>query len=321
MPKASFRPAAFDEKLELTLGLRYTDDKKEATRLFNNVGPYPVPADFSTSRVDPAASIKYQWTESLQTYVRYATGYRAGGANVRSSQFTSFDEEENEAWELGLKSQVFDGRLQMNFALFHTTVKGEQLNIQEQPTTNPSLTDTVNAVNDKKVKGVEAELFWAATDDLDLGLNFSYMDRDDWVELDNPFTTVTDITRFYTVSTPETSGSVYLDYNRALGLGSFGFHADYAYARDYWTTPGALQLVTLLPTYERPKAETNQLNARLSWGDIELGGGQVTFAVWGKNLTDDSSYAYGFDGCASGGGFCAFRVAPRTYGVEMKFDF
>jgi iron complex outermembrane receptor protein len=319
--QANWRPAVFDNKLELTTGLRYTDDKKEATRLFNNVGPFPVPADFDTTRVDPAASIKYQWTESLQTYVRYATGYRAGGANVRSSQFTSFDEEENEAWELGLKSQVFDGRLQMNFALFHTTVKGEQLNIQEQPTTNPSLTDTVNATNDKKVKGVEAELFWAATDDLNLGLNFSYMDRDDWVELDNPFTTVTDITRFYTVSTPETSGSVYLDYNRALGVGRFGFHADYAYARDYWTTPGALQLVTLLPTYERPKAETNQLNARLSWGDIELGGGQVTFAVWGKNLTDDSSYAYGFDGCASGGGFCAFRVAPRTYGLEMKFDF
>jgi iron complex outermembrane receptor protein len=318
--QGSWRPAALDDKLELTVGVRYTDDKKEATRVFNNVGPFPVDADFSTSRVDPAATIKYQWTDSLQTYLRYATGYRAGGANVRSSQFTSFDEEENEAWELGLKSQLGE-RVQLNLALFQTTVKGEQLNIQEQPTTNPSLTDTVNATNDKEVRGVEAELFVAATSDLDMGLSFSYMDRDDSVELDNPFTAPTDITRFYTVSTPETSGSVFLDYNHELGLGSFGFHADYAYARDYWTTPGALQLVTLLPTYVRPESETNQLGARLSWGDIDVGGGQLTLALWGRNLTDDSSIAYGFDGCASGGGHCAFRVAPRTYGVELKFDF
>ena len=320
--QGSWRPAAFDEKLDLILGLRYTDDQKDAERLFSNVGPYPVPADFSASRVDPAATIKYQWTDNVQTYLRYATGYRAGGANVRSSNFTSFDEEENEAWELGMKSHLLDNRLQVNLALFQTTVKGEQLNIQEAPTTNPSLTDTRNAEEDKKVKGIEGEIFWAATEGLGLGLNFSYMDRPDWVELDNPFTpTVVDITRFYTVSTPETSGSVYLDYHRPIGVGSLGFHADYAYARDYWTTPGALRLVTLLPTYERPKAETNQLNARLSWDDIEIGEGQLTFALWGKNLTDDSSYAYGFDGCASGGGFCAFRVQPLTYGLEVRFDY
>ena len=49
--------------------------------------------------------------------------------------------------------------------------------------------------------------------------------------------------------------------------------------------------------------------------------GSLRIALWGKNLTDDSSITYGFDGCAFGGGFCAFRQAPRTYGVEMKLEY
>ena len=146
------------------------------------------PAEFSASRVDPAATIKYEWTDTFSTYLRYATGYRAGGANVRSSTFTSFDEEENEAWELGLKSLLAD-RVVLNVALFHNTIKGEQLNIQEEPTTNPALTNTVNSSHDKKVKGAEIELSWHALEGLNLGLNFAYMDADETTELDNPFTT------------------------------------------------------------------------------------------------------------------------------------
>lgn len=320
--QGTYRPAAAP-KLELTAGLRYTDDKKDAERT-RNFFPLPVPqqAKFDATRVDPAATIKYSWTNNFSTYLRYATGYRAGGANVRSSTFTSFDEEENNAWELGMKSLLADNRLALNVALFYNTIKGEQLNIQEAPTTNPSLTNTVNSDRDKKVKGAEVEVSWRALEDLTLGLNFAYMDAKKTRELDNPFTVATDITRFWTVQVPETSGSVTLDYAyRALPVGYLALHADYSYADDYWTTPGAVLTSSLLPTYERPTADVSQLAARLSWRDISMGDTKMEVALWGKNLTDDSSIIYGFDGCASGGGFCAYRTQPRTYGVEVRMSY
>ena len=86
--------------LELTLGFRYSNDEKKARRTYDLAqgGPVDQRSKFSASRVDPAAVIKYSWTDKVNTYLRYATGYRAGGANVRSSNFSSFGEEENKAW-------------------------------------------------------------------------------------------------------------------------------------------------------------------------------------------------------------------------------
>jgi iron complex outermembrane receptor protein len=326
--QANWRPAVFDNRLELTAGARYSDDTKDAKRthtynpLSNTIIPVDQPAKFSASRVDPAGTIKYKWTDDLQTYLRYATGYRAGGANVRSSVFSSFKEEENEAWELGMKSQWLDKRLQVNLALFQNTIKGEQLTIQEAPTTNPSLTNTLNSPNDKKIKGAEIELFAAVTENLGLGVNYAYMDVPEYKEYDNPYTpTVVDLTRFYAVATPQDAGSVYLDWGVPLGAGRLAFHADYAWAGDYQATPGAQLVAGFGPTYKRPPANSEQLAARLSWKDIEVASGKLEFALWGKNLTDDAGVIYGFDGCGSGGGFCTYRATPQQYGVEVRFDF
>jgi iron complex outermembrane receptor protein len=318
--QANWRPAALDNKLELTAGVRYTDDNKDAQRTLDFV-PVDLRNNFSANRVDPAGIIKYRWTDTLQTYLRYATGYRAGGANVRSSTFTSFDEEKNEAWELGMKSQFLDKRLQVNLALFQNTIKGEQLTIQENPVGDPSRTNTYNAPQDKKVKGVELELFAAPTDNLGLGFNFSYMDADEWHDIVNPFSTTPVLYRFYTVATPETSGSVYVDWTRPMGVGTLAFHTDYAWSGDFQATPGAQPVASFGPDYERPPANSSQLAARLAWKDLKIASGDVEFALWGKNLLDDSSVIYGFDGCAFGGGFCTYRTPPRTYGVEVRFDF
>jgi iron complex outermembrane receptor protein len=196
------------------------------------------------------------------------------------------------------------------------------LTIQEAPTINPSLTNTFNSPKDKKVKGVEVELFTAPTDNLGLGLTFAYMDVPKWREYDNPYTaTVGDLTRFYTVATPETSGSVYLDWSKPMGAGALAFHTDYAWSDDYMATPGAQIVAGFGPGYERPAANSSQLAARFSYKDVQVASGKMEFALWGKNLLDDAGIIYGFDGCGSGGGFCEYRTPPRTYGVEVRFDF
>ncbi len=320
--QANYRPAALNDKLQLTLGLRYTDDTKDAKRTVQFFPlANPLRANFSASRVDPAATVSWKFTDDIHTYLRYATGYRAGGANVRSSNFTSFKEEENEAWELGLKAMFLDRHLQTNFAAFYNTIKGEQLTIQEQPTTNPSLTNTFNSPNDKKVKGIEGEITWAVTDPLRLGLNFTWMDAGpDWHDIPNPYAAGNPLARFYTVAAPEWTGAFTVDYNQPLSLGEIAVHAGYAYSSDTWYTPGAQLVASFGPNYERPAGKGKQLDARIGWKNIEATGGQWEIALWGKNLTDESEIVYGFDGCAFGGGFCGFRQNPRTYGVEVRYE-
>ena len=320
--QGTYRPAALDNKLEVSLGLRYSDDTKDAQRTFalTSGGPVDLRAKFSAKRTDPAATIKYQWTDDLNTYVRYAKGYRAGGANVRSSSFTAFNEEVNEAWEAGVKSQLLDKHVQLNAALFYNTIKGEQLTIQEAPTLDPSLTNTINSPKDKKVKGLEAELIWQALDNVRLGANYTYMDADKFYEVANPYAGGA-LTRFYQIFTPENTGSVFADYTAPLPVGNLGFHIDYAYSSDYWGTPGAIPVSAIAPTFSRPSDGSSQLTARLAWRDIEVGDAHLQFSLWGKNLTDDSSIIYGFDGCALGTGFCTYRATPRSYGVEVRYGF
>ena len=121
---------------------------------------------------------------------------------------------------------------------------------------------------------------------------------------------------------PEYSGSVSVDYQtRPMPAGRLAFHTDYSYASSYWNTPGALLVSSLLPNYSRPTSDTHQLAARLAWREISVGAGQLEVAAWGKNLTNNSSIVYGFDGCALGTGFCAYRTPPRTYGLEVRYNY
>ena len=78
--------------------------------------------------------------------------------------------------------------MQTERALFYNTIKGEQLTIQEAPTLNPSLTNTFNSPKDKKVKGVEVELFWAALDGLGSAATSRTWTRTSYDEYDNPYT-------------------------------------------------------------------------------------------------------------------------------------
>jgi iron complex outermembrane receptor protein len=323
--QGTYRPAAMDGKLELTAGLRYSNDKKDGLRFFSltSGGPVNLASNFKLSRVDPAFTVKYNFSDDLNAYLRYASGYRSGGANVRSSDFRSYGEEVNRAIELGLKSRLMDGKGFLNLAIYRSRISGLQLTIQEQPTTNPSLTNTLNSGDITTIKGVEVEFGVRPLDGLSLQVNYSHLQGAGIQELDNPFTaTVGDLTRFYPVNQPKNSGSFMVDYSTpSLGNGYLAFHADYSFADEHWNTPGAQLVAGFKPTYVRPASKSKQLAARVSLRDVKLGSSTVEVALWGKNLTNDANIVYGFDGAAFGGGFAAFRALPRTYGVEVKASF
>ena len=330
--QGSYRPSGFDNKLELILGLRWTDDTKDAVRkrdiatdvfVTGNVfgGAVNIPSKFSEKRVDPAFTVRYQWTDDLNTYLRYATGYRAGGVSVRSTAFESFDAEVLKTWEIGMKAQWFDA-LRVNLALFHNTIEDAQIAFQEDPNNNPALQTLTNLPDDKTIKGAELEMIWAATDNVTMGLSFTYMDAKIIYDIDNPFDNSNTLYRYWQVQTPDTAGSIYLDYHQPISVGSMDFHVSYAYSDGFYQGDGGSTPTALLPPdSKRPTNESSELAARLTWGEIPVGNGAIDIALWGKNLTDDSKVVFGFDGCASGGGWCTYRADPRTYGVDLQYRY
>ena len=331
--QVTYIPPILDGKLELTAGIRYTDDSKVGVRTYiaplalppfteaTPSGPLPPVARFDEKRWDPAFVVKYNFTDDLNVYARYATGYRAGGVSVRSIGFDPYGSEETEAWELGLKGSFFDRRLTLNIAAYQNDITGQQLTFFEAPLTNPSLTTTLNTPLPYRVKGVEVEATLRVAEGLNLTATYAYTDAREFFEFDNPLTVPVDPLRFYSSQVPEHSGNVAIDYRRDLGGVELGINADYSFASDHHITGSGQLVASFGPTYVRPTTEVSILNGRVSLGEIDIGPTKAEVSLFGRNLLDETDFNFGFDGAASGGGFGFFVQPPRTFGVELRVQY
>ncbi|HEX9807210.1 MAG TPA: TonB-dependent receptor, partial [Alteraurantiacibacter sp.] len=139
--------------LELTGGLRYTDDQKTYQGTVLNLFPatlpdpdplptmaipdggplfiYPTPNEASFSALTGSASIRYQAADWLSTYLSYARSFKSGGFNTRYNAPppgfvpVPFDEETVDSYEVGAKMDFGDFRL--NLAAFQADYKDIQL--------------------------------------------------------------------------------------------------------------------------------------------------------------------------------------------------
>jgi iron complex outermembrane receptor protein len=103
---------AVTDQFDLTLGIRYTEDEKDAFLYNQNIAGFtkddPITADDKWDNISYKINGNYAFTDDVSVYLTYATGYNGGGFNARASNVsfqTPFEEEEVETWELGLKSE------------------------------------------------------------------------------------------------------------------------------------------------------------------------------------------------------------------------
>ena len=195
--QVTWTPPILDDRLELTFGGRYTEDNRKATRTTLNFftvafadsrpvssqAPVSAPAgnsiDEDFSKFNPAFTANMAWTTDVSTYLRIATGYKAGGISEAGAvgTFNSafvFEPEEILTYELGLKSMLADDRVRLNMAVFYSEFDDMQLGFN----TNPADLSEVLLTNagEATVGGVEIEGQWAATDDLQFSFNYTYLD-------------------------------------------------------------------------------------------------------------------------------------------------
>jgi len=125
---ATIRP--FGEKFGIVLGGRYADDKKIVN--FSNVSdlsPLVTNSDIVFTVVPKQkkfswkAGLNWQPDNNFLFYGSVSTGYTLPGYNPRplqTTQVAQFDGNEDIAYELGAKMDMFDRRLRLNLAGFYT---------------------------------------------------------------------------------------------------------------------------------------------------------------------------------------------------------
>jgi iron complex outermembrane receptor protein len=171
------------DKLTLEGGVRYTHERKTYTfERLNLDGQTPFlilsnPADplngvqgvFDGGHWDYRADAQYQWTPDLMTYFSFATGFKGGGISPRPyipEQVTAFGPETLDAYEIGIKSQLFDHRMRLNLAGFYNNYNDYQapaaVCLDKHGAVLPEPFGTIlcgeySNVGDATIKGVELE--------------------------------------------------------------------------------------------------------------------------------------------------------------------
>jgi len=120
----------------------------------------------------PRANVTYKFTPDRLVYATFSKGFRPGGVN-RTSQagIGPYQADFLKNYEIGWKTQWLDHRLRWNGAVFWEDWKDFQFSFLGPN----SVTIVVNGGN-ARIKGIENEFEWAATNALTLSTSFTFLD-------------------------------------------------------------------------------------------------------------------------------------------------
>ena len=318
--QASWTPPVLGDKLHVTAGGRYTKDAKTGSLdIVNGALPSYVNAnkqtitgkiglDESWSHFDPMVSVAYDLTADINLYGRWATGYKAGGANSRSLTYRAFDPEKVTMVEVGAKTEFWDRRVRLNLAAYAGDIKDAQVDFSVIILNNNRGTlETTNAATGK-TKGVEVDFAIVPLEGLTLSGAYAYTDVSLSKAL-NPFTNAqVSINPLYT---PKNAGSVAIDYARPAFGANLRAHLDANFADAQMTS-----------TTDKTLSDRSfTVNGRLTLADITLGEGApaLQLSLWSRNLTD-TSYAFLRNTNAALGTYAIYNE-PRTFGFEANMKF
>lgn len=361
---AAFASAGFKftDTLKLTLGVRYTQDKKEgnvsglvvatgdrfspndprpnvtieglcrtptggiitsatggapAACVAPNQWIYSAGTGFQTdysekwNKTTPQATLEWAANDELFFYGTVAKGFKGGGfddtpANVAQAT-TPFDPEEATNYEIGFKANLLDRRMRLNADVFFM----DYTDLQVTQTNAACLCNITDNAAEAEIKGVEAEVEFAATDRLRLTLAGSYVDAKykDFLEsaVIPGTSTRLDSSDNRLQRTPETQLTGGFDLTLpAGGLGdALNLRVNYTWQSDlFWATDNIAK-----------EDAYGLLDARVAIAPPEA---PWSVAIWGKNLTDE---LYRTNIISFFGEEVSQFGIPRTYGVDLSWKF
>jgi len=331
----------FTSALSATLGARYTQDKREASKYFGNTGidfdannmpldPITLSDEKTFSKFNPGATIDYKLADGVLVYGKVVTAYKSGGYNLRSGRdnFTPpFDEENITSYELGLKSELLDRRLRLNAATFKSKYKDMQ--VQQIPSvTRPSQTVVVNA-GEASIDGFELDITARMAEGLTGMLGYGYthaafdkvidtiptaLDKTTGLPGPNPTYNQNTASQYVMPYAPMHTYNATLDYVfPSVGVGILRGMLNYSWVDEQYGT-GKNDDIEGFRLGHR-----GILNARLALEDIGVGSdGSLSASLWIRNWENEAYYAHAV---SFGYARTATFGEPRTYGLDITYHY
>jgi iron complex outermembrane recepter protein len=332
---AGFGQLQFDltERFSLIAGGRYSWERKSAeVATYNAAAPrcsyatltcqtfnFPGPpfADDGTnswSRFSPKAGFQYRFNRNAQLYFTYSEGVRSGGYNIRSTvggvSPGPYDQEIQNSYELGFKSDLFNHKVRLNGAAFYNRIKGLQRDITVADPVVGSAQITANA-GTAEIYGGEGELTWLVVPGLTVGTHFGYLKG-----------------KYQTLTADLNGSAPGLGYELQLvRLPSWSYGANLSYKHEL-ANGATASLNTDYGHVDRAAAQDNNtafLSSRNLWnGNIayKLANSNVTLSVFAKNLLNDVTWVQASSRAPpQGGGVFLTLARGRSFGGSVDFKF
>jgi|TARA_R100000501_G_scaffold17390_1_gene32319 iron complex outermembrane receptor protein len=158
----------FVPKLFLTLGVRYTWEKRAFEQVLNGNNLFGE-ANRSFDKVTYRGALRYEFADSANIYATYGTGYKSGVYNFTSTTPTPVDPETIDAYEIGLKVDPLSW-LRMNISTYYYDYQNLQV-VARAPSGNTFILQNAASA---EIYGGEIEITAAVTRHLKLRASAAY---------------------------------------------------------------------------------------------------------------------------------------------------
>jgi iron complex outermembrane receptor protein len=262
------------------------------------------------------AKLTWQATPDLLFYLKYGTGYRAGGNSffTFSTVNASFGPETSYTYEAGAKWSFNIGSVpgRLNTAIFYTGYKDFQNSvIVATPTAVEFYIANAGAA---EYKGAEFELTIKPTNQLDLSASLGLLDA----TYTNYILGGANYDGLPIPATPDENFSLSANYTIPSNVGDWLLHADYSITSSYNITdtfaPNSPIVSNRTNLYTQPVL--NIVNLRLTLH--QAFGSKVDVSLWTKNLLDETNLISIFPTAQEQE---AIYGSPRTFGIELRAAF
>jgi iron complex outermembrane recepter protein len=330
------------EALSLTLGLRYTWERKEregsqitTPEFFLDIPPIAGPDLYydnqrTDSDLSPSLNVRYFFNPDVMTYAAVSRGFKSGGYDQRrqaQGQTGEFDQEIATNYELGWKTSWANRRLQFNGTLFLVNYD----DFQSQSFDGASV--RVTNAGDMRSYGSELELVFLPLPGMTIGSAIGY-NKAEYEAFDNGQCTIDQtFYQYYVVggaqggspsmssvctqdlagqpldNAPEWNISSFLQYRLPLFDHFEGIlRLEHTYIDEYFLDQD------LDPHLQNDAV--NLVNLRLT---LSNPAGTWEASVWGRNMLDEEYYAWGLD-IPTLGGFAGVVAPMASYGITLRLN-
>jgi len=293
--------------------------------------------------IQPKVSLTYDLSENTTLFGSWGVGFKTGGFNNLGGTETIslflvnpdglpvappeiYEEETSSSFEVGFRTTLLNGNLQMNGAAYHTEV--EDMQFFEFYVGPFGLLRTVEGIDEVTIQGFELGGSWQMTDGLRLDAGYSTVDGEIDEMTVRPYVVGNDVP-----NAAEFTANVALTWDQNFGDLNLLARIEYAYQGDIFyhvvqggdldsvgangTNEVPAKLFFGLPTsYEKTKVDGYGItNLR-----VGIGGERWRVTAFARNLFDEEFIAEVIMAPEFGGAFVT-PGAYRTAGVEFQWDF